>query len=160
MVFDSQKKFDIALTPQRFAHLHQTPFQHNAAGIAAVISSFKQMRKYMSATDAWKTATALNQKGGIDCPGCAWPDPDDERSSLGEYCENGIKAIAEEAQKKKLTAGFFKKHSVEEIGSWTDFEIGKQGRLTQPMILHKGAIHYQPILWEDAFEIIANEIKK
>jgi len=159
MVFDSQKEFDIALTPQHFAHLRQTPFQHNAAGITAVVSSFKQMLKYMTVTDALKAATALNQKGGIDCPGCAWPDPDDERSSLGEYCENGIKAIAEEAQKKKLTAEFFRKHDVEEIGSWTDFEIGKQGRLTQPMILHEGAKYYQPVAWEDAFEIIANEIK-
>jgi molybdopterin-dependent oxidoreductase alpha subunit len=159
MLTANEKRFDIALTPQRFDKLYQTPFQHNAAGVTAVVSSLKQMLKYMSVTDAWKAATALNQKGGIDCPGCAWPDPDDERSSLGEYCENGIKAIAEEAQKKKLTADFFKKHSVEEIGSWTDFEIGKKGRLTQPMILHEGAKFYQPVAWEDAFEIIANEIK-
>src|SRR4051794_3029166 len=121
MVFDSQKKFAIAFTPQHFGHLHQTPFQQNAAGVTAVISSFKQMLKYMTVSDALKVATALNQRGGIDCPGCAWPDPDDERSSLGEYCENGIKAIAEEAQKKKLTPEFFKRYSVEEIGGWTDF---------------------------------------
>jgi molybdopterin-dependent oxidoreductase alpha subunit len=159
MAFDFQKKFDIALTPHRFAHLHQTPFQHKSVGVAAVISSFRQMLKYMTMADALKVATSLNQKGGIDCPGCAWPDPDDERSSLGEYCENGIKAIAEEAQKKKLTAAFFSKHSIEEIGAWTDFEIGKQGRLTQPMILHEGAKYYQRVAWEDAFEIITNEIK-
>lgn len=159
MMSDAAKNIDIAFTPQRFEHLYQTPFQHNAAGVTAVISSFKQMLKYMTVADAWKAATALNQKGGIDCPGCAWPDPDDERSSLGEYCENGIKAIAEEAQKKKLAADFFKKHSVEEIGSWTDFEIGKQGRLTQPMILHEDAKYYQPVAWNDAFELIANEIK-
>src|ERR1051326_6594646 len=106
----SENNFDIAFTPQHFNHLHQTPFQHNAAGITAVLSSFKQMLKYMSVGDAFKAATALNQNGGFDCPGCALPDPDDERSFLGEYCENGIKAIAEEAQKKKLTAEFFKKH--------------------------------------------------
>src|SRR5690242_15100346 len=139
------KDLDIAFTPQRFNHLHQTPVKQNAAGVIAVLSSFKQMLKYMKVTDAWKAATALNQKDGFICPSCAWPDPDDERSSLGEYCENGIKAIAEEAQKKKLTAAFFKKHSVEEIGSWTDFEIGKQGRLTQPMILYEGSKYYQPI---------------
>src|SRR4051812_5784603 len=159
MITDADKKIDISLTPARFSGLHQTPMKHKAVGINALLSSFKQMLAYMAPGNAWKAAFAMNQKNGFDCPGCAWPDPDDERSSLGEYCENGIKAIAEEAQKKKLTAGFFKKHSVEEIGSWTDFEIGKQGRLTQPMILHKGAIHYQPIPWEDVFEIIANEIK-
>ena len=71
MAFDFQKKFDIALTPQRFAHLHQTPFQHKSVGVTAVISSFKQMLKYMTVADALKVASALNQKGGIDCPGCA-----------------------------------------------------------------------------------------
>ena len=103
--------------------------QHKAVGVPAIASSFKQMLQYMRVKDALKASLALNQKGGFDCPGCAWPDPDDERSSFGEYCENGIKAIAEEAQKKKITPEFFAKHSVTEIGSWTDFEIGKQGRL-------------------------------
>ena len=26
-----------------------------------------------------------------NCPSCAWPDPDDERSPIAEYCENGAK---------------------------------------------------------------------
>ncbi|WP_448634989.1 hypothetical protein [Pedobacter panaciterrae] len=51
----------------------------------------------------------MNQMGGFDCPSCAWPDPDDDRSPLGEYCENGAKALAEEATTKKVTADFFKK---------------------------------------------------
>ncbi|MEP6845872.1 MAG: FdhF/YdeP family oxidoreductase, partial [Panacibacter sp.] len=72
--------------------------------------------------------------------------------------ENGIKAIAEEAQKKKITVDFFAKHPVEEIGTWTDFEIGKQGRLTQPMLLKEGASHYEPVSWDDAFSLIAKEI--
>jgi len=154
-----QKTFtDISLTPVHFEHLRQTPLQPKAVGFPAIVSSFKHMLKYMSITDAWKASFALNQKGGFDCPGCAWPDPDDERSHLGEYCENGIKAIAEEAQKKKITADFFAKHSVEEMGGWTDFELGKHGRLTIPMLLQEGASHYTPVSWEDAFRLIATEI--
>lgn len=149
---------DISLTPLRFSHLHQTPMQHKAVGIPAIVSSFKQMLQYMHTKDAWKTVFAINQKGGFDCPGCAWPDPDDERSSIGEYCENGIKAIAEEAQKRKITADFFAKHSVEEIGTWTDFEMGKEGRLTQPMLLKQHAEHYVPVTWDEAFTIIADEM--
>lgn len=149
---------DISLTPLRFAQLHQTPMQYKAVGIPAIVSSFKQILKYMSVKDALKASLALNQKGGFDCPGCAWPDPDDERSVIGEYCENGIKAIAEEAQKKKITAEFFAKHSIEEIGTWTDFEIGKQGRLTEPMLLRKGAKYYEPVSWDAAFDIIAKEM--
>jgi len=100
----------------------------------------------------------LNQKGGVDCPGCAWPDPDGERSRLGEYCENGVKAIAEEAQKQTLGRDFFAKHSVAEMLGWSDFELGKQGRLAEPMLLREGATHYKPIDWDDAFRMIAAEL--
>src|SRR5438046_4063665 len=88
-----------ALTSERLSHLRQTPMKKKSAGVPALVASLEQMLKYMSPADALKTASAMNQKGGFDCPGCAWPDPDDDRSSLGEYCENGIKAIAEEAQR-------------------------------------------------------------
>ncbi|HRH49965.1 MAG TPA: FdhF/YdeP family oxidoreductase [Panacibacter sp.] len=150
--------YDIAFTPSRFANLHQTPMKHKAVGVPAILSSFKQMLEYMRVSDAVKASLSLNQKKGFDCPGCAWPDPDDERSHLGEYCENGIKAIAEEAQKKKITAEFFKQHSIEELGTWTDFELGKSGRLTEPMLLRENATHYEAINWADAFKLIAKEI--
>src|SRR5262245_38043000 len=94
--------------------LKQKRMKEKAAGAPALLSSLEQFLKYMAPADAWKAAFALNQKGGFDCPGCAWPDPDDDRSSIGEYCENGIKAIAEEAQRKKINADFFLRHSVEE----------------------------------------------
>jgi anaerobic selenocysteine-containing dehydrogenase len=112
----------------------------------------------MSAGDAVKTMFSVNQKGGFSCPGCAWPDPDDERSALGEYCENGMKAIAEEAQQKKITAAFFKEHSIQEIAAWSDFEMGKKGRLTEPVVLKEGASHYEAISWDEAFTLIAGEL--
>ena len=132
--------------------------KEKAVGIPAIISSVKHMAKYMDPIDAFKLSLKINQKGGFDCPGCAWPDPDDDRSAIGEYCENGIKAIAEEATKKSLTAEYFANHSVAEISKLSDFEIGKLGRLTEPMILKNGATHYEPIQWEDAFSLIAKEL--
>ena len=92
----------------------------------------------------------INQKGGFDCPGCAWPDPDDDRSRLGEYCENGIKALAEEATKRKANPEFFAQHSIDELAKMTEFELGKSGRITHPMILEEGASYYKPINWNDA----------
>ncbi|WNH10881.1 FdhF/YdeP family oxidoreductase [Thalassobellus suaedae] len=86
------------------------------------------------------------------------PDPDDERSKLGEYCENGMKAIAEEAQNKTIGADFFAQHSVDELASWSDFEIGKSGRLAEPMFLPEGTTHYQPISWQDAFEKVGKHL--
>ncbi len=132
--------------------------KEKAVGLPAIISSVKQATKYMDPIDAFKLSLKINQKGGFDCPGCAWPDPDDDRSALGEYCENGMKAIAEEATKKSITADFFKQHSVAEISKFSDFKMGKTGRLTLPMVLREGATHYELISWEDAFKLIANEL--
>ena len=100
----------------------------------------------------------LNQTYGFDCPGCAWPDPDEKRAFLAEYCENGAKAIAEEATKNKVSPLFFATHSVEEISTWSDYEIGKKGRITHPVYKPEGASHYQEISWEDAFQLIGDEL--
>ncbi|WP_420386972.1 FdhF/YdeP family oxidoreductase [Roseivirga sp.] len=145
--------------PEEFTGLKYKGPKNTSVGKAAIASAMGQMSKYMKAGDAMKLSLKMNQKGGFDCPGCAWPDPDDDRSSLGEYCENGIKAIAEEAQKKALTSEFFAKYSVQEISELSDFEMGKTGRLTEPMFLDEGANHYKPISWKDAFQLIGKELK-
>ncbi|WP_202621798.1 FdhF/YdeP family oxidoreductase [Pontibacter russatus] len=146
------------LTPEKFTGLRTGKLSKSAAGVPAVWSAMKQAYTYMAPSAAVKAALKLNQKDGFLCPGCAWPDPDDERSALGEYCENGLKAIAEEAQDKKIGADFFRRHSINEIGAWSDFEIGKKGRLTEPVLLKEGASHYEPVSWDEAFGILADEL--
>ncbi|RIA09942.1 molybdopterin-dependent oxidoreductase alpha subunit [Flavobacteriaceae bacterium MAR_2010_72] len=147
-----------AKTPENFTSLKVSLPPKTSAGFNAIKSSIGQVSKYMKPLDAVKLAFKINQKGGFDCPGCAWPDPDDERSSLGEYCENGIKAIAEEAQKSTIDSDFFEQYSLNELSSWSDFEIGKSGRLAQPMYLPVRATHYQPISWDDAFQKVAKHL--
>jgi len=129
-----------------------------SVGLPAVKAAIDHLRKYTKTGDALRLTKAVNQKGGFDCPGCAWPDPDDDRSKLGEYCENGAKALAEEATKTRLDADFFAQHSVAELQTWSDFELGKSGRLSQPMQLKPGATHYKPISWTDAFDTIGKEL--
>ena len=129
-----------------------------AAGIPAVVSSVKHALNEMTVGNCVKTLFAVNQMDGFDCPGCAWPDPDDHRSGLGEYCENGAKAIAEEATSKRVTPEFFKKHSVAELSQWSDYQLGKSGRLIHPMILKKGNTHYESINWEEAFALIGQSL--
>ncbi len=129
-----------------------------AAGLPAVRASVKNALKYMDVKTCTKTLFSVNQMKGFDCPGCAWPDPDDNRSALGEYCENGVKAIAEEATSRRITPDFFKQHSVEELSNWSDFKLGKSGRLTEPMVLRAGNSHYEPIAWEEAFGMIADQL--
>lgn len=146
------------LTPEAFTGIEIGEAAEKAVGLPAITSTIGQIAKWMNPSDAVATMFKINQKGGFDCPGCAWPDPDDERSSLGEYCENGMKAIAEEATKKRIDRSFFSKHSIAELSNWSDYEIGKSGRLTEPMLLKEGATHYEPIEWEAAFQLIANEL--
>ena len=99
----------------------------------------------------------LNQFDGIDCPGCAWPDPDHDRA-LNEYCENGVKAIAEEATEQRCTPDFFRSWSIASLSQQSDYWLGHQGRLTHPMVLRAGGSHYEPISWDDAFAMVASEL--
>src|SRR5258708_38176372 len=101
----------------------------------------------------------LNQFDGIDCPGCAWPDPDHDRS-LNEYCENGAKAISEEATSKRCTPEFFRSRSLAELSQQSDYWLGHQGRVTPPMVLRAGSEPYEPGAVADASVSIAGEVDR
>ncbi|MFT4752949.1 MAG: molybdopterin-dependent oxidoreductase alpha subunit [Salibacteraceae bacterium] len=149
-----------AQPPVEFTGLKSGKIESTAAGFKAVTSAVAHVLDEMDLPRALTVLNNMNQKDGFDCSGCAWPDPDGKRSGLGEYCENGAKAIAEEATTKRVGPDFFAKHSVEEMGSWSDYRIGKSGRITHPMVLKPGDTHYSPIEWSDAFTLIANELNK
>ncbi|MEM9236293.1 MAG: FdhF/YdeP family oxidoreductase, partial [Verrucomicrobiota bacterium] len=105
-----------------------------------------------------KALLDLNQVDGFDCPSCAWPDPDDERA-VTEFCENGAKAVASEAMRDSIGAVFFAKYSVDELQEKSDEWHDKQGRLAEPMMLREGATHYEPVNWDEAFAVLAEELK-
>jgi molybdopterin-dependent oxidoreductase alpha subunit len=146
------------LTSTEFTGLRTSQGSHAAGGVPAVLSSMKHLYAEAGAVRGAKTILRLNQKGGIDCPGCAWPDPDGHRSPT-EFCENGAKAIAEEATLQRVTPEFFAKHSVAELAQQSDYWLGKQGRITHPMLLREGATHYESVSWDEAFTIIATELR-
>jgi len=128
-----------------------------AGGIPSITTA---LRYALGAPGIARGASALswlNQFDGFDCPGCAWPDPDVERSA-NEYCENGAKAIAEEATSKRASPDFFHQWTVEKLSEQSDHWLGQQGRLTHPMVLREGSRNYAPISWNEAFQLIANEL--
>lgn len=129
-----------------------------AAGIPAVTAALADVFEETGPTRGALALFTMNQKGGFDCSSCAWPDPDDDRSPIAEYCENGAKALAEEATTKKLIPEFFVQNSVVDLAKLDDMEIGKKGRIAQPMYLPKGGTHYQPISWYDAFHKIGDKL--
>lgn len=147
-------------TPETFTGGSFSAPKKTAAGLPGVLAAVKHVWKEMSFRRGWKALAALNQKDGYDCPGCAWPDPDDDRARLTEYCENGAKAIAEEATSKKIGADFFSKHSVADLSLLSDFEIGKKGRIAHPLYLPPGKNHYEAISWDEAFSRIAAHLKE
>ena len=98
-----------AENPEKLTGLKLGKVKKSAGGFPAVVSSIRHIAGEAGLIRGWKALKKLNQKDGFTCPGCAWPDPDDDRNRYTEYCENGAKAIAEEATAKKLDADFFSK---------------------------------------------------
>lgn len=130
-----------------------------AGGAPAVASSLNHILREAGPLRGTRGLLEMNQIGGFDCPSCAWPDPDHDRS-LAEFCENGAKALASEATRKQADAKFFATHSVAELAAQSDLWHDRQGRLVEPMVLLENATHYVPIAWEDAFRMIAVELAK
>lgn len=143
--------------PKNFTGIKlKDPVRH-AAGMLGVRETIKHTFKEMGALRSMRALLKMNQKDGFDCPSCAWPDPE-KPSKIAEYCENGAKALGDEATLERVDAEFFAKHSVEELSLWTDFELNKQGRIVDPVILRPGSIHYEPITWQEAYTTIADQL--
>ncbi|GAA4475676.1 FdhF/YdeP family oxidoreductase [Rhodococcus olei] len=132
--------------------------QDHAAGVTAVAVSIQRAVEQMGPIRTARTLTRVNQRHGFDCPGCAWPETPGHRRPA-EFCENGAKAVAEEATLRTVTPEFFAAHPVAELAGKTDYWLGQQGRLTHPMVLREGAGHYTPIGWDEAFRLIADELR-
>ncbi|RII18417.1 Formate dehydrogenase H [Streptomyces sp. YIM 130001] len=130
--------------------------QHAAAGLTAIGHTLRMARQQMGVRRTALTLLQVNQKDGFDCPGCAWPEP--EHRHRAEFCENGAKAVAEEATLRRVTTDFFAAHPVADLAGRSGYWLGQQGRLTQPVYLAEGAERYEPVSWERAFDIVAGEL--
>ncbi|MDP6985826.1 MAG: FdhF/YdeP family oxidoreductase [Candidatus Thalassarchaeaceae archaeon] len=126
-----------------------------AAGMPAIISTAKHGIRKMGAIRSISNLRNVNKFDGFDCPGCAWPDPDGHRT-FAEFCENGAKAVADEATKRKAGPDFWKRWSVSELSKKSDHWLNEQGRITQPLVLRQKSDHYEKISWVDAFEMIGD----
>ena len=128
-----------------------------AGGWGAMVSTTRVSLAHMGAGRAVGALLRVNQKHGFDCPGCAWPEPG--HRSIVEFCENGAKAVAEEATTARADADFFSRHSVAELAAQSDHWLGQQGRLTTPLVLRRGDTHYRPIAWPEALTLVAEHLR-
>ncbi len=154
----NQNNLELGATPIEPDNLVLRNRARKSAGLPGITQAIKHVIRHMHTRSFLKTSFSMNQKGGFDCPGCAWPDPDDDRSRLGEFCENGIKAIAEEVSKYKLDRVFFQQNTVSALRAKSDYELGKLGRLTEPLAYDRIVDKYLPVSWDQAFKLIANEL--
>ena len=133
------------------------PPANYAGGLESIFSTNKYLFQSRGFYQACRGMLKMNQKTGFDCPGCAWPEPMEKRH-YAEFCENGAKAFAEEASSKSIGQDFFQAFSINELAKKSDYWLGKQGRIAEPMFKPKGSTHYQKITWEAAVDLIVNKM--
>ena len=133
--------------------------KRTSAGLPGVTTAMKHAVREMGPVRSASGLLRMNQAGGFDCMSCAWPDPNAPDRSHAEFCENGAKALASEATRKRVRPELFAEHSIDDLFARDDYWLNRQGRLTTPMIRADGESHYRPITWEEAFERIAGELR-
>ena len=139
-----------------YPDLHVGKVQDWAVGVPAILHSMEPALLKMGVARTAKLFTSMNQKDGFDCMSCAWPDP--EHRSVAEFCENGAKAVTWEATPITVPTSFWAEHSIDDLLSRSEYWLGMQGRLVEPVYRPAGADHYEPVTWERAFEIIATKL--
>jgi len=139
--------------------VHVTHPKRVAVGVPAIAVALRRSHEQMGVRRSVTTLTKLNQADGFDCMGCAWPDPDPDHRSMAEFCENGAKAVAEEATVRRVGPDFFAAHPISDLAGRSDYWLGQQGRLTEPMVRREGGDHYEPISWPDAYALVASRLR-
>jgi molybdopterin-dependent oxidoreductase alpha subunit len=129
-----------------------------AAGFPAVAVSLGMAVKQMGPVRTARNLLRLNQVDGFDCMSCAWPDPDPKHRHTAEFCENGAKAVAWEGDTNRIGPEFFAAHPLADLETRSEYWMGRQGRLTHPMVRRPGATHYEEIDWDGAFALVAEHL--
>jgi molybdopterin-dependent oxidoreductase alpha subunit len=133
------------------------PYPKPAGGWDALRASWDALRQQQAVLRGPGTLLRTNQPSGFDCPGCAWPDRNPH--STFEFCENGVKAVANEATSKRIGAAFFAEHPVAWLAQQSDEYLEAQGRLTEPLVYDAASDRYLPIAWDAAFAKIATALR-
>ncbi len=139
-------------------HLEVEAPKESAAGVPAVAVAMKFAVEQMGVRRTAQTLLRLNQADGFDCQGCAWPDPDPSHRHTAEFCENGAKAVTEEATLRRVERAFFETNSLADLKDRSDYWLGQQGRITEPMRVRAGGTHYEPVSWDEAFATIGRHL--
>ena len=128
-----------------------------AAGIPGILHSVGPAVREMGPTRAAKLLTSMNHKDGFDCMSCAWPDPSHRK--VAEFCENGAKAVTWEATPLTVQSSFWADHPISVLLDKSEYWLGQQGRLVEPVYKAADSDHYVPVGWDEAFRIVSDKLK-
>ena len=133
-------------------------YDHPAAGWGAARSVARVLEGAGEPLEGVRALFVMNhQKGGFDCPGCAWPD--DPSGLQLDICENGVKHVTWELQPAKADREFFAAHTVSELAAWSDYDLEAVGRLAEPLSYNPASDKYEPISWDDAFALVGDTLR-
>lgn len=144
------------------ANLFDDPKVTSRAKVAAGVPGVYHAMQHVVPNRGLLPLLNMNKHGGVDCPGCAWPEPAQGDLGIVEFCENGAKAIAEETTPDRADVDFWARHTVQDLREQTDHWLGKQGRITTPLLYDRssGDEHYRPIEWDEAYDLIAEQLNR
>ncbi len=134
------------------------PYHHPAGGWGALNATTRILLEQSVLGRGSRALLSMNKPEGFKCPSCAWPEPADRKSV--EFCENGAKALAVEATKRRVDRAFFERHAVTDLMAESDHWLEEQGRLTEPMRYEPSTDHYVPCSWDEAFALIGTELRR
>jgi len=128
-----------------------------AAGLPGITHAVGPAVREMGPGRAAKLLTSMNHKDGFDCMSCAWPDPDHRK--VAEFCENGAKAVTWEATPVTIAREFWQEHPIPVLLEKTEYWLGMQGRLVEPVYKAADSDRYTPIDWDEAFRIVSEKLR-
>jgi molybdopterin-dependent oxidoreductase alpha subunit len=130
-----------------------------AGGLGAVVSTARYVLDHVGVARAPGLLLRTNQAFGFDCPGCAWPDPAAADRGRLELCENGARAVADEATRFRADPAWWDAHPLDELLRWSDRDLNRAGRITAPLLLDAGADRYREASWDEAIAVVAEELR-
>ncbi|MCD2143861.1 FdhF/YdeP family oxidoreductase [Gordonia paraffinivorans] len=139
------------------ANLKVGPPKTWAVGLPAIEHAMLPALGELDPERTAKVAFSINHKAGFDCPSCAWANPD--RSKPLEFCENGMKSVVWESAPATIPTEFWQRHSLADLAEKSEYWLGLQGRVVEPVYKAPDSDHYVPIGWDEALDLVADKLR-
>lgn len=128
-----------------------------AAGLPSIGFAMGPMLRNVGPRKTLRASLTMNHKRGFDCPSCAWTS--EEKPPAIDFCENGMKSLVSEISPVTIPRGFWAENSLSGMLDKSEYWLGRQGRITEPVYRAKGSDHYEVIGWDRAFDLIADRLR-